>query len=144
VEAASLTPFEDAKPASAIQRSWWEWEAGLRNQLVRLRARQKNLEPEPYLRAVSSPEGLYELAREAFDEQTPIASEEILAKARWNRLEQLELGHYFDTERLILYALKLQLLGWMALFDREEGAGVFGRLREAKVEQIKMGESPDE
>jgi hypothetical protein len=39
-----------------------------------------------------------------------IESEKFLDAARWQRLEELSQGHYFDLGALIVYALKLNIL----------------------------------
>ncbi len=112
---------EPSKAPCALLQSWRGWESALRNELVRLRAKRKGEEAEPHL--VEAPEivGLEEVARSAFTQDSPLAAEEVLNRARWNYLDELEVGHYFDLERLILYYLRLRLLRRKALFERRRG-----------------------
>jgi hypothetical protein len=85
--------------------------------------------------------GSAELAAEAAGMINPLEAERLLNRARWQFLEELEVGHYFDVERLVIYSLKLQLLERIALHDQEKGREqfevVFGKLNE----KIGAGES---
>ncbi|AFG37704.1 DUF2764 family protein [Spirochaeta africana] len=55
----------------------------------------------------------------------PLAAEESLDTARWNKLEQLQVGHYFDIRYLAVYALKLLLLERRATWTKELGTEHF-------------------
>ena len=87
-----------------------EWERCLRNELVKLRAQKKGIDVHSHFRGEESYRGLEDTAREAFQAESPLAAEEILARARWRFIEEIETGHHFDLDRLITYYLKLQLL----------------------------------
>jgi len=54
-------------------------------------------------------------------------------RARWSFLEELEVRHAFDVERLVVYSLKLRLLERRALLDpdggRERFVSVFDALK---------------
>jgi Protein of unknown function (DUF2764). len=41
---------------------------------------------------------------------SPREGERILDEARWRFLEELAIGHYFDRDVLITYALRLKIL----------------------------------
>ena len=88
-----------------------EFETLLRNELVRLRAVRKKVAPEKYLR----PDGyagisIYHVAQAAQRSPSPLEAEKILDQARWDFLDELSFGHYFDPDSLIIYALKLLIL----------------------------------
>ena len=51
----------------------------------------------------------------------------VLLRHRWSLLDDFEVGHYFDIERLIIYYLKLQILWRKQQFNREDGTNVFER-----------------
>lgn len=104
------------------------FEKGLRNELVLLRAGKKGIEPGPFLKTVSDSSGLKNLAREAFEEESPLTAEAILNRARWDYLDELEGDHYFDIEKLILYYLKLQILERQASFDQEKGKALYNSI----------------
>ena len=53
--------------------------------------------------------------------QSPYKAEVELLKIRWDFLSHHEVGHYFDLTALIVYGLKLQLLGRMQDFKEAKG-----------------------
>lgn len=64
------------------------------------------------------------------NEGTPLEIERTLLHLRWEFIESLEEGHFFDLEILILHFLKLQALERLLTFDREKGTAVFDKLCE--------------
>ena len=113
-------------PKTGVLDRWRCWETALRNELVKLRARRKSVEPAGHLAEGDELIGLSEIARQAFAEGSPLAAEDLLNQARWEYLDQLEVGHYFDLSRLVLYSLRLQLLERKRrLTDRERGNAAF-------------------
>ena len=61
-------------------------------------------------------------------------------RGRWQFLEDIELGHDFDLERLLVYSIKLQLLERRESLTVEKGEERFQTMRLAGVEKIKAGE----
>ena len=94
-----------------IIRKWIEFNIALRNELVRIRAVKKHLDPATYLRTESYlgafpiPAGLA-----ATIHTSVLDAEKTLDEMRWKALEELALGHYFDVGVLITYAYKLMIL----------------------------------
>ena len=121
----SLSEPGSAGGTCPAPRQWRTWERGLRNELVVLRAHRKGLDPEKYLRENPDVFGISGIARDAFDQHSPLMGEDVLDRARWLLLDELETGHYFDLEKLVVYFLKLQILERKALLDREKGAARF-------------------
>jgi len=120
-------------------KKWYSWELSLRNELVKLRAGSPE-EAEKYLVEVPVISGLQALALRAFEEDSPLNGEDILGRARWAVLDELETGHYFDIEKLISFYLKLQILKRKNSFRREEG---FARYKEIyKIITEKKSEEP--
>ena len=60
-----------------------------------------------------------------FAQETPLLMEKEFARKQWYVLDELELGHYFDINILIVYFLKLQILERFATFNKDEGMKVF-------------------
>lgn len=108
-------------PLGVLER-WYDWETGIRNKLVSLRAAKLGLDPKEYTRSRGSDPSSFSLAEDAFQTEPPYASEEKLDRARWMFLEELESTHYFDIEKLIIYFLKLQILERRSFFDKKKGA----------------------
>jgi hypothetical protein len=94
-----------------IIRKWIAFDIGLRNELVRIRATKKHLEPGMYLRPGGSGGSSVAPAGMAANMHTSVLDAEMrLDEMRWKALEELSTGHYFDLDLLITYAYKLLIL----------------------------------
>jgi len=92
-------------------KQWADFEVTLRNELVRARASRKKIDPSKFLRLPDSPQAqIVHVAMAAYRSVSILESEKILDQARWNFLDGLILGHYFDFEYLLVYGLKLKIL----------------------------------
>ncbi len=93
------------------------FETALRNELVRLRAARLHREPQQYLRETSGSDvALAQAAAAAVRALSPLEAERSLDALRWECLEALGAGHFFDRDFLIVYALKLKIaLRWKAV-----------------------------
>jgi hypothetical protein len=92
-------------------RKWIEFDGALRNELVRIRATKKHIDPATYLR----PDGytgssLAPAVMAANIAASVLDAEKALDETRWKALEELATGHYFDLDVLITYAYKLLIL----------------------------------
>lgn len=129
VSAAGIDgPSAGALPeGSPALTGWLSHERGLRNALVKLRAPNRGADAEAQMRRDengndgTSADSITELAREAHASETPLGAETALNQARWRFLEDLETGHFFDLDRVVLYYIKLQIIARRALFDRRRG-----------------------
>ena len=93
-----------------------------------MRAGKKGQDGEKYISAGTVETGVLETAREAFSCASPLDGEAVLDRARWEYLDMLEAGHYFDLGRLIIYFLQLQILYRKAQINREKGKSGFEEL----------------
>ena len=109
LETITLSPEQNE--GQPIIKQWREFDTSLRNELVRLRAARKRIDSARYLRAdgYSGP-SLYHIALAAQRNPSPLEAEKLLDRERWNFLEELAFGHYFDLSFLIIYAYKLLIL----------------------------------
>jgi hypothetical protein len=102
--------FEKGKKHQIIQK-WIDFDVALRNELVKIRATKKHIEPATYLRpggySVSS---LAPAVLAANIYTSVLDAEKTLDETRWKALEELATGHYFDLDFLITYAYKLLIL----------------------------------
>jgi hypothetical protein len=130
VEAAGVSAEGPSGPTCALLERWRAWETALRNELVRLRAKAHGLDPERHLREGEEIVSVTNIARSAFAQDLPLAAEQSLDRARWDFLDELEEGHYFDVEKVVAYHLRLQILSRRRLFDVETGTEAFGALYE--------------
>ncbi len=92
-------------------KQWVNFEIALKNELVHARAARKKIDPLKFLHFPESPQAqISHLAMTAYRSTSILEAEKILDQARWNFLEDLNLGHYFDFDYLLVYGLKLKIL----------------------------------
>ena len=121
LESVSLFDVEENEIPLDVIRRFFRWERGVRNALVRLRAESLGLEPDEFIRDEIVDHFQVLLAEKAFNADSPLMAEEILNKARWRYLDELEFEHYFDIERLVIFFIKVQILERTSSFDAVEG-----------------------
>lgn len=121
IASVNLFDVEKHKAPLDIIRRFFSWERGVRNALVKLRAERLGLDSDDFIRGDISDHLTGHFAEEAFNAASPLMAENILNKARWNYLDELEFGHYFDIEILVVFFIKLQILERMSSFDADEG-----------------------
>jgi hypothetical protein len=125
VESASISDLAARSPSCAVLDRWRSWETALRNELVKLRAKARGLDPERHLREGTEIVSVADVARGVFAQELPLAAEQELNRARWGILDELEEGHYFDLEKVVVYHLRLQILHRKGLLDVESGTAAF-------------------
>lgn len=87
------------------------FEIMLRNELVKIRASRKKIDPTKYLRLEDSYDAsIVHIAQAAHRNPSSLEAEKFLDLERWNFLDELLVGHYFDLEFLIIYGYKLKIL----------------------------------
>jgi len=91
---------------------WYSFETMLRNEFVMIRAARKKTDATKYLRRDGCPESAHaaHIAINAYRKPSLMESERALDQERWQELDELALGHYFDVDSLIIYACKLLIL----------------------------------
>lgn len=109
---------------------YWFWEKSLKNELVRLRARNMNVDEKDHIREGETLFGVPEIAAAAMKIDSPLEAENFLNRARWQALSDLGTGHYFDFHALTIYFLQLQLLERKQLFNAERGYGKYQEIYE--------------
>lgn len=90
---------------------WLDFDTALRNELVKIRSTRKKIDASKYLRQSEYySQAIIHIALAASRNPSIIEAEKLLDKERWNYLDELLFGHYFDLEFLIVYAYKLKIL----------------------------------
>ena len=140
IKSAVINDLEKKKSNNKILNNWLIWEKNLRNSLARLRARKRNESPEKYLR--ENPELFIDdkFIREAYEDDSPLNAEDILNSERWDFLDKLEQGHYFDEVRLFVYYLKLQLLWRKNKINKDKGTQRFNEIVETFSSELNQVE----
>ncbi|MFH0936022.1 MAG: DUF2764 family protein [Candidatus Omnitrophota bacterium] len=94
----------------ALKR-WRDFDTGLRNELVKIRAARKHVDYLKYIRGDEYIEPyITHIAMSAYRAPSIPEAERLLDWERWRILDELAAGHYFDLDFLIIYALKLLIL----------------------------------
>lgn len=130
---APFTLPDDGVPPSVARRSrlfgaYYRWELTLRNELARLRAGRLGVPAEKHVRPGSVEWDGLRAAQAAFQAESPLDGELVIERERWNVVERLQVGHYFDTEALAAYGLKLRILERLARFETERGRTAYGEV----------------
>ena len=94
-----------------LWKRYSEFEASLRNDIAGFRkARKSGQDYKTTFLPVSM-----------IKDGNPLEIEKKLMKYRWDFLGEMEFGHYFDLEVLVLFYLKLQILQRLSIFQKETG-----------------------
>ena len=108
---------------------WISFENTLRNELVKIRSKALQIPEEKYLRPESAFDPSAQLfVHQAIETPSPQKTEIELLKIRWYFLTHYDVGHYFDLTALIIYGLKLQLLGRIQNFEEAKGQQILEQL----------------
>lgn len=132
VKKASLDDF-DFETGNPVLKRWTVFEQSLRNELAKTRGVHLGIDSQQYVRQFIDDTTTPGIAAAAFKQETPLKTELHLLKERWTFLDELEAGHFFDVENLIVYSLRLQILERKAQFTIDEGNVNFTEI----YEQIK-------
>jgi hypothetical protein len=122
---ANSTLEPDGADAPGMCRTYRSWGRSRRDALVRLRAASQKLDPAEYLRESESVFGTSGIAAHAMAASTPLEAEIYLDNQRWQYIDELSMGHFFDIEFLRGYRMKLLLLERRAKFEEERGFAAY-------------------
>jgi hypothetical protein len=106
-----------------IIEKWLAFDTALRNELVKIRAHSKKIDAAKYLREPPIDFIISQAAMASHRSASILETEKMLDETRWQALDNLGLGYYFDLDSLILYAYKLKILErWEKIYtqDKEE------------------------
>jgi hypothetical protein len=115
----------------SLLKKWKIFDTGLRNELARTRAVKRGKNPDNYLRDSDSVDPfIAPLAHWAVNHDSPMDAEKYLDKIRWEKIEEIKSGNYFDTEYLAAYGLQLQILERWDRINSGDGMKILQRLTE--------------
>ena len=128
IEDAIVT--DGIKTANSVFREEVEFTHQLCNQLAKLRAERAGKDPLKYVRGeVVNDPFFAEVIRQADIAKNPLVAERLLDKTRWDFLDRLQTGHFFDLEFILIYALKLKILNRYAMIESPKGREVFDEFK---------------
>jgi len=133
----SLTNLKEISSGIPIIDKWVSWEGTLRNEIAKLRGVSLGVESSSYTFEVESNSVAPGIAGTAYKLDSPLKAEELLDMARWQFLDELEVGHFFDLEKLIVYSLRLQILERKRMFTKEKGNKNFQEIYENIKEAVR-------
>ncbi|MGD9938577.1 MAG: hypothetical protein AB7T74_02120 [Clostridia bacterium] len=111
----------EAARGSTLLTRYFQWDASVRNELVRLRSQRLQKPADRHLKpGLPEWEGI-KTAQAAFMADDPLQGELLIERDRWAFIEILAANHFFDMEYLVAYALKLQALERRQRFRTELG-----------------------
>lgn len=145
LEDISLEP--DLETLHPLLKRYAQWEVGLRNELVRQRAALQERDGQAFIVRdqggddYSVRSGLSEAVRTALNAESPLKADEILDQLRWNFLDELEVGHFYDLEQMIVYVLKLHILLRRRAMTRDAGRASFERHYSAVRERMEQSQN---
>jgi hypothetical protein len=101
---------------------WLAFDTTLRNELVKIRVAGKKIDAAKYLRGETPIDmAISHTAMSSHKNASILEAEKILDEARWQALDDLGFGYYFDMDSLILYAYKLKILErWEKIYTQDK------------------------
>lgn len=108
---ATIEPIQATEDNCTTLQKYREFDRQLRNELVVVRAAKKEKEKFDYIKGdyYTNPFLVHQV-HVIFSQESPREAERMLDRMRWETIEDLKSGHYFDIDYLVAYALELQIL----------------------------------
>jgi hypothetical protein len=119
---SSQGAFSIQDGGSEVLKRWRDFDIALRNELVKVRAARKRIDPLKYMRhdGYSQPQ-IVHIASLSLRNPSIFEAEKALDTERWHLLDELSCGRYFDFDTLIIYALKLLILErWAKIYSADK------------------------
>ena len=106
-------------------KKWREFDAALRNELVKIRSGHRRIDPARYMRRpeITEPE-ISHIAMNAHRNASVLEAERMLDQERWSFLDELSIGRYFDIDALLVYSHKLLILQRWENINRQDKHGI--------------------
>ncbi len=117
----SIRSLTERADLHRLAKAMYDWEIALRRELAEQRKKLVAWEAQEEEEETGSLPEAQRIAREVLTRESPFEVEMALQHARWSKLEELEVGHYFDTAALVAYMLKLGILERNQKMNREAG-----------------------
>lgn len=117
----------------ATLKRWIIFDTALRNELTRIRSARRK-QDHKYLRGDGYTDpSIAAAALKAHRSSSVLEGERMLDEARWSALDDFEVGNHFNIDFLVIYAIKLSILGRWERIRVADG--------ERLVEEVLHGES---
>jgi len=115
--------YKETTPATGCEfiDSWRVWERTFRLNLAKHRAHHLKREVSSIEPPVTPAEAAAAAAKAVSGENSPLESEFLIDKARWNAISEFAGIEYFSVGSVFAYYLKLLLMERRASFNNEKG-----------------------
>lgn len=131
IKRTKITPSETTKDSCSILQIWKEFDTVLRNELVRMRATKTGKDVLRYIHGEDEHNPFVaHFAHIIFNQTSPLEAEKQFDLTRWEKIEELKMGHFFDIEFLVCFALQLQILERWNKINQEKGTQILEELVE--------------
>ncbi len=126
--------YDDPNPVNHVLDRWAKFNRRFRNELARIRAKNKGQDSSDYTRGDLYVDSFaIEVSHRALKADNPLEAEKILDRFRWKKLEELIRRDVFHVEVLIVYALQLQILERYKHIGSSKGKEKFEEYKQNKV-----------
>jgi len=120
----------DIETDNSVAGSWIQFNRNFRNEAASFRAQRAHKDPIKSIRGTKENDPwLREVIHEAAKIPNPLEAETLLDRTRWQFLDDLVKGHYYDLEFLICYGLKLKILQRHQEYRSLKGKDAFDHIR---------------
>jgi len=110
-QALEPDPQVSRRSVYPLVREWGQLNHRMCNQGAYVRAASAKKDPASFVRGKYEVDSaLVDLFHQADKADNLLQGELLVDEYRWKILDELEQGHFFDLENLIIYALRLQIL----------------------------------
>lgn len=124
-------------PESEVLRQWDLMVRDFRHHAGQIRAQNLGRDADRIPRSEGIDSTMAERTRAVLNEDNPLRMEYALMRWLWQLADNLETGHHFDREKLVVYHLKLQLAARRArISDSERGGKEFDRQYEVVAQSL--------
>ena len=126
--------WRDPQKLSGTFRRIWQANHNFVNALTAFRAQRAGKNPRDYIQdGGSNDPRLDELFHAASKEENLLEGQKIIDSARWEMLDAMSLGHYFDEVILAAYALKLKILERYEAVQSPRGRELFEQIKAIEI-----------
>ena len=111
IKETRLAPLENPYSHCLTLREWNKFNITLRNEIAKVRANKQGKDASKYIRGEDYVDPfMASFTQWVINQDSPLEAEISLDRFRWEKLDDLGRGHYFDIDYLVVYALKLRIL----------------------------------
>lgn len=119
---------------NTFYKAWANFDRRFRNEMTWFRAEGASKDPLDYIQGdrYNDPY-LVEVIHQASKQDNLLEAEKMLDRVRWQQLEELLGGQYYNLEFIIGYGLKLKILERHQEFNSPKGRAIFDELKTMKI-----------